>query len=97
MLMTDKLVTHPAGGVYLSKFMAGILTTVLTAAMIGAFGNLWYLNRKSIEFQDHVNTMRDSQVITRNEYEAEKRVWRSELKGINDKLDALQKAMDEHR
>ena len=92
-----EMVTHPAGGIYLSKFMAGIVSAVMVTAMVGAFGNLWYLNRKAIEFQLHVDHVEKSDVITRPEFEAEKRLWQSELKDINDKLADLKQAIKDQR
>ena len=47
-------VTHPSEGIYLSKFLAGVIGTVLSTGMIAGFANLWYLNRKIIEFDNHM-------------------------------------------
>jgi len=91
----EKMVTHPADGIYLSKFMAGVLATVMAASMVGAFGNLWYLNRKAIEFQAHVDEVSKADVISRTEFESQKQVWQLQLQNINQKLDALAKSLKE--
>ena len=87
-------VTHPSEGIYLSKFMAGISATLLAAAMIGSFTNLWYLNAKAIEFQNHVDSALLPSAtlpgaLSRAEWVIERRLITQQLQSINTKLDDL--------
>ena len=92
--MEQETVTHPAEGIYLSKFMAGIAATIITTAMIGGFANLWYLNSKVIEFEQvHQAILEPNAVLPgalpRSEFELEKQKIELQLDNINDKLDRL--------
>lgn len=92
-------VTHPGDGIYLSKFQAGILSTLLTTALVAGFTNLWYLNRKSIEFEQHVSTVESPDgtlpgALSRREWMLERQIIASELRAINNKLDELKKSQD---
>lgn len=95
--MTD--VTHPAEGIYLSKFMAGVASALLAAAMMGAFTNLWYLNTKTIEFDTHIQATRGPDAtlpgaLSKVEWEIERRVISTELRAINAKLDQIAKQVE---
>jgi len=94
--MSSREVTHPGDGIYLSKFQAGILSALLTASLIGGFGNLWYLNQKSIEFDQHMTLASSSNAtlpgaLSRREWVLERQLITSELRSINDKLDDLKR------
>ena len=98
--MTD--VTHPAEGIYLSKFMAGVAATLLAASMIGAFTNLWYLNTKAIEFENHIDAVKDPSstlpgALSKSEWEIERRLITTELVAINDKLDRIARKVEENQ
>lgn len=87
-------VTHPSEGIYLSKFMAGVASTILAAALIGSFTNLWYLNTKAIKFDNHIATVESPTAtlpgaLSKAEWDLERKIIMSELRGINTKLDEL--------
>lgn len=93
------MVSHPGDGIYLSKAQAAILSTLLTAALVGGFSNLWYLNRKSIEFEQHVSTIESPDAtlpgaLSRREWMLERQIIASELRAINAKLDEIKNDRD---
>lgn len=101
--MTES-VTHPAEGIYLSKFMAGVISAIATAAAIAAFSNLWYLNRSVIQIQTQqaafAKILQDENAVLkgalpRSEWEVERRALTNQLTSINAKLDRLVDKVDE--
>ena len=94
--MTD--ITGLNGGIYISKFQAGVASTLIATALIGGFGNIWYLNTKAIQYDSHVADMsRETATLpgalSRAEWEIERRLITTELKAINGKLDDLKTQM----
>lgn len=96
--MSDTI-THPADGVYLSKFMAGIAATVISTAMIAGFANLWYLNTKIIEietvqarFQEPGATLLGA--VAKDVYEADRRTFEAQISSINRTLTRIDSKLD---
>ena len=90
--MENSTVTLPSGGIYLSRFQAGILSTLLSAALIAGFSNLWYLNSRSIEVAQHIRQAESMDAtlpgaLSRREWQLERQLIATQLREINDKLD----------
>lgn len=84
----------PVGGIYMSKWMAGIAGTLLTLAAAAAFTNLWALNKNAILFTAHMEgaqrpTATLPGALSKDEWAVERRLITEELKSINTKLDTL--------
>lgn len=91
-------VTHPAEGIYLPKFWAGIISAVLTAAILGGFTNLWYLNRMSIQFETHISSSTSPNAtlpgaLSRREWALERQILVNQHHEMNGKLDELVEEM----
>ena len=98
----DSTVTLPSGGIYLSKFMAGIMSAVIIAALLGGYGNLWYLNRKAIETELHIRQVNSLDAtlpgaLSRREWAYERQLIATQLSAINGKLDDLKEAQRQLR
>lgn len=95
-----KTVTHPADGVYMPKFLAGVLTAVLTAALLGGFANLWKLNTQAVAFDSFRASVMDGTVILPNtlsekDWSYEKDLLMREIQLMNGKLDEMSRELKE--
>jgi len=93
-------VTHPTDGIYLPKFIAGILSAVLISALLGGFANLWYLNAKAVEFEQHIKEAAEANAtrpgaLSRREWELERRILTEQLRAINAKLDEMGEKLEQ--
>lgn len=89
-------VPPPTGGIYMSKWMAGIIATLLTLACAGAFTNLWALNKGAILFNAHMEASRLPTAtlpgaLSKSEWNAERRLLTQELETISDQIENLHK------
>jgi hypothetical protein len=92
-------VTHPSEGVYLSKFMAGIASTIIAAAMVAGFGNLWYLNNKIIEIETVQASFQEPDArlqgaLSIDVYDADRRTFEAQIAAINRTLSRIDTKLD---
>lgn len=92
-------VTHPSDGIYLSKFMAGILSSILGIALVGTFANLWQLNANAILFQNHLDDIERNHAVlpgavSRREWQLEKERRDSNYETLVAQIEALSVKLD---
>lgn len=93
-------VTHPSDGVYLSKFLAGTLSSILGVALVGTFVNLWQLNANAILFKSHLEDIKRPGValpgaVSRREWDMERDNTAAKYDALSAQIAALSDKVDE--
>jgi hypothetical protein len=79
--------------------MAGIASTIIAAAMVAGFGNLWYLNNKIIEIETVQASFQEPDArlqgaLSIDVYDADRRTFEAQIAAINRTLSRIDTKLD---